>query len=396
LTDKEKIHPQRLEQFVYHLAVYEEEHFKRRGYEENEPGWKLSSDFEEDKDDFYGTYYTGTATPAAATGASKKGGALPKERIIEKEALFGDKSEAINSPAFGKFRKKHPDNLSRSYRDFYYEEKMGWDTTDRDRTLYRRRAHIREYLEGLHWNLNYYHNGCRSWDWFFPYFYSPLATDMVNLIEFYDTDNIDANGFASFDFELGTPIPSLAQLLSVLPPQSATLLPKPMAELMVQPASPILQFYPNDFTSDANGKRQSWEAIVKIPFIDAKLLADAVDSILDADQAAVVAAQAAAAAGATESENLVKPLLTKAERMRNMPGKDSLYQPPPESERLTAEDVQKRRQERNDRSGGPAAQKKKATMSRKKKAAAAAKAGVSTTVDYPNRKFTEMMDSSSS
>lgn len=54
LTNKEKIHPERFEQFLYHLAVFEEEHFKRRGYEENEPGWKLSSDNEEEEDDFYG------------------------------------------------------------------------------------------------------------------------------------------------------------------------------------------------------------------------------------------------------------------------------------------------------------------------------------------------------
>jgi 5'-3' exonuclease len=54
LTNKEKIHPERFEQFLYNLAVFEGEHFKKRGYEENESGWQLSSDNEEDEDDFYG------------------------------------------------------------------------------------------------------------------------------------------------------------------------------------------------------------------------------------------------------------------------------------------------------------------------------------------------------
>jgi len=33
-------------------------------------------------------------------------------------------------------------------------------------------------------------------------------------------------------------------------------------------SSPIIDFYPLDFSMDLNGKRQEWEAVVLIPFID--------------------------------------------------------------------------------------------------------------------------------
>jgi len=42
---------------------------------------------------------------------------------------------------------------------------------------------------------------------------------------------------------------------------------------MYSPDSPILDFYPKHFETDLNGKKQEWEAVVKIPFLDqARLL----------------------------------------------------------------------------------------------------------------------------
>eukprot|EP00571_Detonula_confervacea_P013501 CAMPEP_0172307186 /NCGR_PEP_ID=MMETSP1058-20130122/8092_1 /TAXON_ID=83371 /ORGANISM="Detonula confervacea, Strain CCMP 353" /LENGTH=771 /DNA_ID=CAMNT_0013019281 /DNA_START=70 /DNA_END=2385 /DNA_ORIENTATION=+ len=322
LTNKGAIHPARLEQFLYNLAVFEEEHFRRRAYEENEPGWGLGTDNEKEKDDFYGGWYGDTKTPKLAKEANQK--------LVVETNVFGvdgDEEEDSSSPELQaldetikskvekKFKKLHPRDASRSYREFYYESKLGISplATNRKEAQRDRRAIARDFLEGLHWNLNYYHNGCCSWDWYFPHLYGPLSTDMANLWEFYGDEDIDVkdnDGFREFPFPDTVPFPSLAQLLSVLPPQSANLLPPVLGELMTEPSSPLAPYYPNDFDSDPNGKRQPWEAIVKIPFIDGEELLGVVNGILEADESPVSG-----------------ELLTNAERRRNLKGQSHTFEP---------------------------------------------------------------------
>jgi 5'-3' exonuclease len=72
---------------------------------------------------------------------------------------------------------------------------------------------------------------------------------------------------------------------------------------MIEPSSPLAPYYPKDFASDPNGKRQPWEAVVKIPFIDGDQLLEVVNKILEADEKSV------------DGE-----LMTSAERRRNLKG----------------------------------------------------------------------------
>lgn len=67
---------------------------------------------------------------------------------------------------------------------------------------------------------------------------------------------------------MGRPFLPFQQLLAVLPAASRSLLPRPFESLMIGEQSPILDYYPADFKTDLNGKRQEWEAVVLIPFIE--------------------------------------------------------------------------------------------------------------------------------
>ncbi|XP_052738346.1 5'-3' exoribonuclease 1 [Bicyclus anynana] len=112
------------------------------------------------------------------------------------------------------------------------------------------------YVRAVQWNLYYYYKGCPSWCWYYPHHYAPYISDI--------------RGFKDlkFDFELGEPFKPFEQLLAVLPAASKHLLPTPFHDLMTDEDSPIVHYYPLHFETDLNGKKNDWEAVVLIPFID--------------------------------------------------------------------------------------------------------------------------------
>ena len=92
-----------------------------------------------------------------------------------------------------------------------------------------------------------------------------MLIDMTSLVE--------CNHRISFD--LGQPFRPFQQLLGCLPPGSKSLLPKKYQWLMSNDMSPVLEFYPLDFDIDQNGKKNPWEAVVLLPFIDEKRVIEA-------------------------------------------------------------------------------------------------------------------------
>ena len=124
-----------------------------------------------------------------------------------------------------------------------------------------------EYIRGIVWTLKYYCTGCCSWSWYYPYHYAPFLSDLTKLDEFV------------CNFDLATPYVPFEQLLAVLPPASGGLLPAPYRRLMTDQDSPILDFYPTEFEMDLNGKRNDWEAVCLLNFVDEARLHAAVGTI---------------------------------------------------------------------------------------------------------------------
>lgn len=181
--------------------------------------------------------------------------------------------EEANQPVSKKKLKVNPDGTVEGYvddvrlwepgyRERYYQSKFGVELSDRTFLS----EITRHYMEGLCWVLEYYYQGVPAWDWYYPYHYAPFAQDFVDV------------GKLDIQFKVAEPFKPFAQLLGVFPAASRKHLPEPLQTLMIDPLSPILDFYPEDFDIDMNGKKMAWQGVALLPFIDQTRLLTALKS----------------------------------------------------------------------------------------------------------------------
>ena len=79
-------------------------------------------------------------------------------------------------------------------------------------------------------------------------------------------------------FSLGAPVKPFLQQLSCLPPQSQSILPASY-RVLVSAKSPVADFYPARFSIDMNNKKNPWEGVNLIPFIDIDRLTAAMEAL---------------------------------------------------------------------------------------------------------------------
>ncbi|CAG8761811.1 8370_t:CDS:2, partial [Funneliformis caledonium] len=87
------------------------------------------------------------------------------------------------------------------FKERYYKQKFGVELPNKEF----QNNLVKSYIEGLCWVLKYYYQGVPSWKWYYPYHYSPFASDFVDI------------GDIQVYFELGEPFKPFEQLMSVLP-----------------------------------------------------------------------------------------------------------------------------------------------------------------------------------
>jgi 5'-3' exonuclease/20S proteasome alpha/beta subunit len=194
-------------------------------------------------------------------------GLISRMGTLLQNSLSGSSSNNTSSTDGDETKYQLADIDDQDLKGRYYYDKFEFTPFDADKHLALRKA----YMEGLVWNLKYYYEGVVSWDYFYPFHYGPMLSDLVNLDEILDE--------ITFENKLGAPLNPFDQLMGCMPPSQAHHLPSPYRGLMTDPKSPIIDFYPQSFVVDMNGKRWPWEAVTLLPFIDSQRLVEATSSI---------------------------------------------------------------------------------------------------------------------
>lgn len=154
------------------------------------------------------------------------------------------------------------------WRTRYYQHYFHTNESEIDK--YSRRM-SEQYYRGMVWVANYYFDKCPSWNWYYPYDHGPLLVDLSRTLE----ESKPKYDITKEKFELGKPLEPYMQLLAVLPPQSAFLLPKSLQKIMLNPKSSLAHLYPTDFQQDFINKGRYWQAIPYLPPLEINMIVHA-------------------------------------------------------------------------------------------------------------------------
>ena len=183
-----------------------------------------------------------------------------QSKIEPPEPMFENKTLLKNIISSGTFKRLD----MQSYRTDYYA-KAGVDAVD-DQEV---RQICLDYLKSMAWVFEYYISGLPSWTYFYRWHYAPLLQDVVKVMESMTDKEME---FVYVFKTKGVPSLPFVQLISVLPPASAGLLPRPFRPLF-EKDSPLAEYYPTDFEIDYEGKTKEHMGVVLLPFADnAKVL----------------------------------------------------------------------------------------------------------------------------
>ena len=147
------------------------------------------------------------------------------------------------------------------WRKRYYNYHMGWVYQSAEQFDALLTPVCRNYMAGTCWVLGYYLGLHQNWNWIYDYPMAPSAQDFIHLFGSYDRE-------LSATFRKTIPVSPFVQLLSILPPDSAALLPVHLRKLMTDRESPIHYMYPLRISLSLVGNKFWYQCKARLPPVD--------------------------------------------------------------------------------------------------------------------------------
>lgn len=117
------------------------------------------------------------------------------------------------------------------------------------------------YVKTLVWNFYYYFIGCKDWDFYYPYHYSPTANDICDEL----SDITHTNLCKTYSFSNNKPIEPQMLLMMVLPLNSSDCMAKDIEKKLKEERTAMDIHFPKKYTLNVAFHRYYYECSANIP-----------------------------------------------------------------------------------------------------------------------------------
>ena len=139
----------------------------------------------------------------------------------------------------------------------YYSYYLGINCLDIDTQIISKM--VQDYVNGIHWCVNYYLDECKSWSWGYNFLVGPLLSD---IIAYYPNQNsISIN-------QISRGLNPVEQLILAIPPETYKYVIEKDIIKSMQLNKKIGYMFPISYDLDINIQSKMWKCQVKIPMVE--------------------------------------------------------------------------------------------------------------------------------
>lgn len=122
------------------------------------------------------------------------------------------------------------------------------------------------FITGIYWTYSYYKRVPKDADWYYPFNYAPTLLDLSNYL--HTTISMFDELHGKWKHHKSSFVAPHVQLLSILPKESMSLLPRQYQKFMTDPKFGCTHMFPSTYHVQTYLKTHLWECTPVLPVLD--------------------------------------------------------------------------------------------------------------------------------